>query len=239
MLGHPAHDGGNHRKDEAADGEADRQAEAKLELQRIWRGAGEERPEPEMDGAGQPYQARLDAVAERAQGKPAGAHRQEADGHGARHFGMRPAGRLGDRLQEHREREHGADGDAAHEGAERHHHPAVARGGAHFFASTMERMPARPCSKSPPTSLSKSNTRCIALAMKLFWPVMVQVTVVLPPSALKANFASLVAAKGLRNSSLMRTSSAGLLSTMVMRPSPTSLLPVQYVVEPGPAAGPS
>src|SRR4029077_5929105 len=27
--------------------------------------------------------------------------------------------------QEHREREHRADGDAGHEGAERHHHPSV------------------------------------------------------------------------------------------------------------------
>src|SRR5262249_10850447 len=37
----------------------------------------------------------------------------------------RPAGRLGDGAQEHREREHGSGGDAGHEGAQRDHDPAV------------------------------------------------------------------------------------------------------------------
>src|SRR6185503_7043823 len=56
---------------------------------------------------------------------------QEADRHVGRDLGVRPAGRLGDRLQEDGEREHGANRDAGHERTERNHHPSVAR--IHFF----------------------------------------------------------------------------------------------------------
>src|SRR6266480_5615799 len=64
----------------------------------------------------------------RAQRTPAEArraHRQEADRHGARYRGVRPARRFGNRLQEHCEREHGPDRDARYEGDDRDHHPAV------------------------------------------------------------------------------------------------------------------
>src|SRR6266480_5887826 len=54
---------------------------------------------------------------------------------------------------------------------------------------------------------------------------MLHVTAVRPPSGLNANSAVLVAAKGLTNSSLIRTSSFGRLSVIVMRPSPTLPLP--------------
>src|SRR5512134_176736 len=100
-------------------------------------------------------------------------------------------------------------------------------------------MPARPCSKSPPTILSMSKTRHIALPTKLFLPRIVQVTAVRPPSSLNANSALLVAAKGLKNSSLKRIASFGRLSMMLMRPSPTSLFPAQDMLAPVPAAGPS
>ena len=67
----------------------------------------------------------------------------------------------------------------------------------------------------------------IALPTKLFLPDMAQVTAVPAPSGLNVKRVSLSPAIGLKNSSLMRTSSAGLDSTIVIFPSPTSLLPAQ------------
>ena len=53
------------------------------------------------------------------------------------------------------------------------------------------------------------------------------------------NSAVLVAANGFRNSSLIRTSSFGRLSVIVMRPSPTLLLPAHAKTAPVPAGAPS
>src|SRR3954470_12739707 len=126
MLGHPAHHRCNHRREKAADGDADQQAECELELERALRAAGEEQAEPEQHRAGQHDEARADAVAERAPAEACRPHRQKADRHGGRYRRVRPPGRFGDRPQEYREREHGADRDTGHEGAEPHHHPPVA-----------------------------------------------------------------------------------------------------------------
>src|SRR5262249_1369574 len=68
---------------------------------------------------------------------------------------------------------------------------------------------------------------------------MLHVTAVRSPSGLNVNSAVLVAWNGLRNSSLIRTSSSGRLSTIVMRPSPTLLLPAHERAAPFPAGAPS
>src|SRR5687767_10145217 len=106
-------------------------------------------------------------------------------------------------------------------------------------ASAMVFIAASPFSKSAPTILSIFMNMQKALHMKLFSPFMVQVTTVCSPFGSNENSAALVAANGLKNSSLMRTNSPGWLSVSVMRPSPTSLLPTHEYIAPGPAAGPS
>src|SRR6185295_19767325 len=68
---------------------------------------------------------------------------------------------------------------------------------------------------------------------------MLHVTAVRSPSGLNANSAVLVAAKGFRNSSLIRISSLGRLSVIVMRPSPTLSLPAHANTAPWPAGAPS
>src|SRR6185503_2794135 len=100
-------------------------------------------------------------------------------------------------------------------------------------------MVARPLSNSPPRVLSMFMTRHTALPTKLLRPNMLQVTWVRSPSGLNVNSAVLVAANGFRNSSLMRTISLGRLSTIVMRPSPTLLLPAHAKDAPVPAGAPS
>src|SRR6266576_961564 len=100
-------------------------------------------------------------------------------------------------------------------------------------------MLARPFSNSPPRNLSILTTTPIARAAKLLWPYMLHVTVVRSPSGVNVNSAVLVAANGFRNSSLIRTSSLGRLSTIVMRPSPTLRLPAHAKDAPVPAGAPS
>src|SRR6266850_2241265 len=68
---------------------------------------------------------------------------------------------------------------------------------------------------------------------------MLHVTAVRSPSGLNVNSAVFVAANGFTNSSLIRTSSFGRLSVIVMRPSPTLLLPAHAKTAPVPAAAPS
>src|SRR5262245_12831454 len=80
--------------------------------------------------------------------------------------------------------------------------------------------------------------RNIALAMKLWRPVIDQVTFVPEPLGAKSNRAVLVAAQGLMNSRRMVTCCGGRLSVMVIRPSPTWLLPDQAYTAPGPAGAP-
>jgi hypothetical protein len=53
------------------------------------------------------------------------------------------------------------------------------------------------------------------------------------------NVAVLVASNGFKNSSLITTSEPGMLFSMLMRPSPTSLLPIQAYLAPTPAGAPS
>jgi hypothetical protein len=79
----------------------------------------------EQHRAGQDHDTRPDPVAQRTPAEAGGAHREEVERHGAGHGRIRPAGSRGDLPQEHGEREHGADRDARHEGAERHHHPPI------------------------------------------------------------------------------------------------------------------
>ena len=57
-------------------------------------------------------------------------------------------------------------------------------------------------------------------------------------SGLNVNSVVLVTVKGLINSSLMTTKSPGRLSVIVMRPSPTCLLPSQAYCAPVPACVP-
>src|SRR5262249_22582742 len=68
---------------------------------------------------------------------------------------------------------------------------------------------------------------------------MLHVTAVRSPSGLNVNSAVLVASNGFRNSSLIRTSSFGRLSEIVIRPSPTLLLPAHEKAAPWPAGAPS
>src|SRR5438093_10462820 len=68
---------------------------------------------------------------------------------------------------------------------------------------------------------------------------MLHVTAVRSPAGLNVNSAVLVAAKGFTNSSLILTSSLGRLSVIVMRPSPTLLLPAHANIAPWPAGAPS
>src|SRR6266478_3448340 len=88
---------------------------------------------------------------------------------------------------------------------------------------------ASPLSNWSPIIRSMLMTRWIALAMKFLSPVMLHVTMVRSPSGvpsgLNVNSATLVPAKGFTNSSLTRIRSLGWLSTIVIRPSPTSWLP--------------
>ena len=76
-------------------------------------------------------------------------------------------------------------------------------------------MLARPFSNWGPTILSQSMKRLMALVMKLFWPDMVQVTLVLSPTGLNVNSVSLTPAKGRMNSRRMRMWSFGTLSVIV------------------------
>ena len=140
----PAHHRGDHRREEAADRDADQQAEGDLEGERALRAAREPEAEAENDRAGEHHRARADAVAERAPAEAGRAHGEEVERHRARYRGVRPAGGLRDRLQEYGEREHGADRDAGHERAERHHHPAVA-GVSHWrYAASLSSEPVQP-----------------------------------------------------------------------------------------------
>src|SRR4051812_12628642 len=105
----------------------------------------------------------------------------------------------------------------------------------HFaFVSTTVFICARPFSKSRPIILSMLTKTPKALAMKFFWPDMLQVTAVWLLSDLKVNSVSAVEANGLMNSSLMRTRSLGRLSVIVIRPSPTFLSPTQEYIAPVP-----
>src|SRR5204862_2713328 len=96
-----------------------------------------------------------------------------------------------------------------------------------------------PCSKAPPIILSMLMTRWIALATKFFRPVMVHVTAVCSPRGSKVNSAMLLARKGFSKSSLIRIRSLDRLSVIVMRPSPTWLLPDQAYIAPAPDGAPS
>src|SRR5262245_9482123 len=99
---------------------------------------------------------------------------------------------------------------------------------------------AKPVSKFSPIILSQSITRLIALAMKLFLPDILQVTLVsFVATGSNVNSASAVPANGLTKSSRIFTRSSGLLSAIVMPPSPTSALPDQKNLAPTPDSGPS
>src|SRR3954471_21714566 len=98
---------------------------------------------------------------------------------------------------------------------------------------------ARPCSNCGPTILSQSMNRLMALVMKLFLPVMVQVIFVLSPTGLRVKSVSFTPAKGRTNSRRIRTWSLGTLSVIVMFPAPMFLLPSQAHLAPSPPGGPS
>src|SRR5262249_45036309 len=68
---------------------------------------------------------------------------------------------------------------------------------------------------------------------------MLHVTAVRSPSGLNVNSPVLVASNGLRNSSLIRISSFGLLSVLVTRPPPPFLLRAHAKAAPLPAGAPS
>src|SRR5579871_1118134 len=93
-------------------------------------------------------------------------------------------------------------------------------------ASAADFKSARPFSNWLPTILSMFMKSPINLQIKLLFPNMLQVTIVLLPFGLNVNSAILVAAKGFRNSSLILINSTGRLSVRVMRPVPTCLLPL-------------
>ena len=85
----------------------------------------------------------------------------------------------------------------------------------------------RPSSKSLPIIWSMFMTSDIALPMNELLPSIRQVTFVPPESGTSKNLTLHVDAKGLVNSSFMSTPSFGLLSSIVIRPSPAWLLPFQ------------
>src|SRR5262245_28113727 len=97
---------------------------------------------------------------------------------------------------------------------------------------------ASPCSNCGPHILSQSMNRLIILPTKLFLPYIAQVTTVLSPAGLNVKSTIEVASMGRFQSIFRRTSSPGLLSTMVAEPAPMSLLPSQLQTEPTPEAGP-
>src|SRR5262245_6827653 len=105
-------------------------------------------------------------------------------------------------------------------------------------ASASDFRVARPASNWLPIMLSMLMKRPIALATKFFSPDRLQVTAVCSPSGLNVNSAVAVDANGFTKSSWIRISSFGRLSVMVMRPSPTLLLPDHAETAPTPAAGP-
>src|SRR5262245_36203750 len=106
--------------------------------------------------------------------------------------------------------------------------------------STIVFIRAKPFSKLSPIIFSQSITKPMALATKLFLPDMLQVTFVsLLVTGSNVNSASLVPANGFTKSSRIRIRSSGLLSTSVILPSPTLLLPDQKNLAPSPASGPS
>src|SRR5262245_54438351 len=99
-------------------------------------------------------------------------------------------------------------------------------------------MLAKPSSYCSPIIFSQFTSRPNALPMKFDSPDMVQVTSVRRPAGLKVNSTSLVALNGRSKSSLMRISSLGRLSTMVMLPAP-DFLPNHANFAPRPLEGPS
>ena len=70
-------------------------------------------------------QPRAVAVGQAAPDHAREGQRQEADGHGGGDAGHRPAGILGDGPQQHRQRKHRADRDAAQKAAGGDDHPAI------------------------------------------------------------------------------------------------------------------
>ncbi len=77
------------------------------------------------DRPGQHHRQRAEPVRQRSPEHAGEGHGEEADGHRAGDAGHRPSGVLGDRLQEHRQREHAADGDTAEHAAGGDDHPAI------------------------------------------------------------------------------------------------------------------
>src|SRR3954453_21776236 len=104
-------------------------------------------------------------------------------------------------------------------------------------AATWPRL-ASPCSNCGPHILSQSINMLTNLPIKLLWPYIAQVTTVLSPSGLKVKSTVAVPVIGRFQSIRQRTSSPGLLSTMVELPAPMSLLPSQLHTAPTPESGP-
>src|SRR4029450_3885561 len=124
-----------------------------------------------------------------------------------------------------------------------HVNRGVARSSSHLAAEAVEAVAASPSATSPfsncgPPILSQSMNKLISLPVKLFLPYMAHVTTVLPPSGLNVKSTVLVPSMGRFQSIRQRTSSPGLLSTIVQLPAPMSLLPSQLQTAPTPESGP-
>ena len=109
--------GRDHRREEAAGGDADQHAIERAGTRAAGRAAGQHAGQPQQHRPDQHHHARAEAVAQRAPAEAGDAHAQEGERHGAGDAGARPAGVGRDRLQEHGQREHRADGDAGHQRA--------------------------------------------------------------------------------------------------------------------------
>lgn len=135
MLVDPGARKRHHRRIEAAGGDPDQHAEAELELPQALRLACGHQAKPEQQAAGQHHDAGAEAIRQRAPGERRKAHAEEIQRRRGRHPGARPAHRIGDRLQEHGERQHGAEADAGHQRARADDDPAIIEpsGLAHAF----------------------------------------------------------------------------------------------------------
>src|SRR5688572_30386707 len=115
--------------------------------------------------------------------------------------------------------------------------PNYFAGASAVLAATSPRL-ASPFSNCGPHILSQLINRLTNLPMKPFLPYIAHVTTVLSPLGLNVKSTVAVPSMGRFQSIRQRTSSPGLLSTIVELPAPTSLLPSHAHTAPTPDSGP-
>ena len=122
----PAGHAGHHRREDGGGRRTDQQTEEKLKRDQRFRPAGERQARRQHDRPREHHRARTEPVGEVAPDHAGRRHGEETDRHRRGDAGDGPAGLLRHRPQEDRQREHGADCDAAQQAARRNDQPTAA-----------------------------------------------------------------------------------------------------------------